>query len=461
VSLLVVTLGLCALCAVVLLAVYRITALVGLVLLASVLSRLSVPLGSVSVRPEHAAILVLAVAVLVQRGPRRIVEAASSPPLVLLAAYVAYSTVISLLMAPQFSRSIVILGWLGLDWILLVSLIASGVPLERLYQQFTRVTIAAAAFAIAMWSSALLGVTTFGASSDTASKVPAAYGLSYEPNLLASFLALAVIVILARPPGLPKGPYRLALTLALVALPMTQTRAAVVALVLGVVVLGLGHSPAVTRRSRLILVTAGATGALLFASNSAVLSARIFAKFGALLDFSEGNGAYRVGLTRLAFDDLGSGSGLIFGLGTNSFPQRHLDPSRPGLDMPAYLSSLPVQVVYDTGLVGLLLVAMLTVSLARRRNFSVNSSAVLITYLVASTSTSMLWFSTTWILAAMAMTSATPVMPAAISRRADTEPSDAPQTPASPRPSSLRATREINGATHPPSAPPSRTSSTL
>ena len=89
---------------------------------------------------------------------------------------------------------------------------------------------------------------------------------------------------------------------------------------------------------------------------------------------------------------------MITGLGTNSFGQRHLEPTLPSKPTPAYLANLPLSVLYDSGIVGFLLLAgVLVTSLPRGRRSRARALGLFAVFLVASLATSSLWFATTWI----------------------------------------------------------------
>jgi len=96
-----------------------------------------------------------------------------------------------------------------------------------------------------------------------------------------------------------------------------------------------------------------------------------------------------------------SGARWIVGNGVNTFGQRHDDPTQPGV--PGYISSLPVQVLYDTGIAGVgLLVAFLVLVYRRipvhRRSLAI---PVAVAIGITSTFTSTLWFTTTWLMLAL------------------------------------------------------------
>jgi hypothetical protein len=121
----------------------------------------------------------------------------------------------------------------------------------------------------------------------------------------------------------------------------------------------------------------------------------------------------------MALEDM-HGIHWIVGNGINTFGQRHEDPTQKGV--PGYISSLPIQLLYDTGLVGVGLFLVFVVSLYRRVPRARLSLAVPVGVSVSITMsfTSTLWFSTTWIIAAILVRAFAPLAlsdPAAPLRR--------------------------------------------
>lgn len=104
-----------------------------------------------------------------------------------------------------------------------------------------------------------------------------------------------------------------------------------------------------------------------------------------------------------ALNDLRRDPGnLIFGSGPNSFGQRHADTDYGTRGGRGYIPILPLQILYDGGLVGIALLALAVWSLRPlRRSNPGRAVGLLAIYLLASTLTSPFWFGTTWILIAL------------------------------------------------------------
>jgi hypothetical protein len=186
-----------------------------------------------------------------------------------------------------------------------------------------------------------------------------------------------------------------------VAVLVALTRGAVLGLLLGLLVWTVMSRGAALRR----LVAWLALGGMLVAGLSVVSPATLHPieeKLRLLVDTSSGTGRNRVNQWGTAIDDI-HGLSWSVGLGLNSFGQRHLDPTLPDRPTPGYLGSLPLQVVYDTGLIGALLLAGAFVSVwPRSREGRRRALGLVVVVLVSTTATSTLWFGSTWALVALA-----------------------------------------------------------
>lgn len=120
-------------------------------------------------------------------------------------------------------------------------------------------------------------------------------------------------------------------------------------------------------------------------------------------DFSVEGGTvgFRMKIVEMALDDL-HGANLWFGNGTNTFGLTHIQPDTPG-NVSGHIIILPVQVLYDGGIVGLgLLIALFVIAFvytpAPRKPVA---AGVLAAFLVSATMTSFLWFAITWLMFAV------------------------------------------------------------
>jgi hypothetical protein len=401
-----------AVAVVVALAFLPLRAAVTIVVLAAFASRLTLDIGGFAVRPEHAATLLLTL-VLVRRGRlRHLLMHLAAPPTVFLVAYTAYAGVATAAFAPSFMRSASILAWLALDCLLLGALLCARPSHRQVYDCVAWATLATSVLAIAAWLSATATGSGFGVQRGLDNPAPAAFGLSLEANLFAGLLVLSSIALLSGPKGPRSRLHFVAAVAALAALPTTQTRAAVLAFGAAALLIAVRARGPLRRAFLRTLGISSAVGAGLIAAG--VVDARpLLAKFANVLDFADGNGAYRVQIARLALGDMDSWSAVVFGLGTNTFGQRHFDPSRPGQEEEAYLGTLPLQIFYDTGLIGVALITLLVVCLARRARGSAAAWPVLLAYFILSSATSALWLGYTWVFVALAATHAATARPRA------------------------------------------------
>lgn len=120
-------------------------------------------------------------------------------------------------------------------------------------------------------------------------------------------------------------------------------------------------------------------------------------------DFSVEGGTvgFRMKVIEMALDDL-HGVNLWFGNGTNTFGLTHIQPDTPG-NVSGHIIILPVQVLYDGGIVGLgLLIALFVTAFActpaPRKPVA---AGLLAAFLVSATMTSFFWFAITWLMFAV------------------------------------------------------------
>ncbi len=384
------------------LAFLRLPLIVTGLVLSAFATRFSIDVVGLHVRPEHLATLILLLAILIRGRGGDFLRQGFRAPSVYLLLYVVYSTAISVLFSGSLSRSATILSWLFLDWVLFTSLLAASPSRRVIYNAIAWGSGLAATLASVQWVLATTTGQLFGVQRNLSESAPAAFGLSFEANILGGVLVLSALALFSAPSQYVTRWHSFAGVLALAALPVTQTRAAVLGMGVGLIVLLLSsRSRSTKRRVRRTIAVASAIAAGLLIGGWQTWML-LLEKFLSILDFSSGNGAYRLVIQRLAFSDLHDATSWAFGLGTNSFSQRHLDPSRPGLDVEAYLGNLPLQLVYDTGIIGLCLVLLLAFALLHSSRFSGSSLALMASFVVVASATSPLWFATTWIFAALA-----------------------------------------------------------
>lgn len=416
-----------------------------LVVVAAFLSRFTISAGSLDVRPEHLATVLLGGWLVASRFDllRTVVR---DPVVLLLVAFIMWAAVITFVVAPDIRDSAPILGWLVLDLVLFASLVALQPHLFIVRAALAWIIPTVAVLGVSAWTSAQLFTTSWGVQRDPVHDVNAAYATLHEANIFGAVLAVwAVFIIGSR----TMSPLRtLAFVFVMTAgVLASETRAAVLGLALGclaLIVISVWQRPRVAFRAKMsgpalaiaLLVAFYAITAILGVlseSNSPESVAKPTATptgsraagdptsssgtptsiasrpqteesqdslAGKLHDFSpsSGNVAYRRLVADIAFKDM-TGWRLLLGNGVDTFGQRHDDPTHAGVS--GYLSSLPLQVVYDTGVVGAAILLGFTIVLLRtvRRAGLPVVLGSLTAFAVTATFTSTLWFSTTWLLA--------------------------------------------------------------
>jgi len=359
------------------------------------------PIGGFTVRPEQLCTVALVVAVAASPIRDRLFREAAKLPAMLFAAFVGWNVLVSVFFAPLFARSLSILGWLLLDYFLFICI--SGLPELRrvILRTGFIVTAVSAVLAILTYLTWLATGRHLGM---VPSEVPGEYSvrlLALEPNILAALFILwgLLALFVARRATRFRVPLRLTAFLAFAASFVTDTRAATLALIAGLL-LYVVTMPALHRVAAAVWAFLAAAVVFTF-SFPALSGVDRFLADSSLVDFGTGTGSYRVDTWRIALDDLDLGAWL-FGLGTNSFGQRHLERTLQD-GTPGYLGNLPLQVLYDSGIVGVLLLAGVVAAIlvrVNRRRLDL-AAALLVAFLITATATSSLWFSFVWIFASL------------------------------------------------------------
>lgn len=367
-----------------------------LVALAPFLSRFEVSIAGVTIRPEMVVGLACWAAVALGANRGRRLRRSQVLIAVLLTLWVALQLVISYFQSPQFFASARVITWLCLSFGIAVWLWNSPIRTHRVMKASAWLALVYSVAAVALWGSSFLGYTGFGLQPDPAYGGYAAYVTVLEANILAGLVVLVTLLVFT-PAGREVSDalrYTL-LTLAPVVALATHTRTALIALAIGVLLLSIRYAEESTLVNRIYV------GALAIASSVVLtvsdLSYGGLQKFTELINFETGTGGYRRITWELALNDLSANSAWVTGLGTNSFEQRHIDFSRPQLMEPLYLSNIFMQVIYDSGVLGVIILSLLAV-VAIRASRSFSFVAVVAGYLVLAAATSVFWLAQTWII---------------------------------------------------------------
>lgn len=375
--------------------------LIGLLVGATFVTRLRFDVAGSGFRLEHFVLFCCVVALLFAGRQAALLEAARDRTSVLVGAFVAWNAAVSILNSPQPGESLLIVGWLALDWLMLAVLVSSTHDPRALARQGVMWAGAASVTAVTLWVVATAtGRVTFGVQRETLTGSLAAYGLSHEANILASTLAVWVFVALTASGWLSTRARFLVAALGMAGMAVSLTRAASVGLLAGLAVWGVVSGR--TGRRVAVRTTAAAAAAVVAVVLVAPgVAAPLRTKAGELVNFDTGTGKGRLDSWGSAVGDL-DGAVWLVGLGTNSYGQRHLDPTRPDEPIPGYLGNLPLQVLYDSGLVGVVLLggALVTV-VPRQRARAARALGLVTLYVVCAVATSPVWFGTTWVILAI------------------------------------------------------------
>jgi O-antigen ligase len=375
--------------------------LVLILIVTTFVTRFRIVVGGFHFMPEHVVLLIALTSLAMSMRLDRVWAVLRSPTVLLLGLFIAWGGAVSFLRAPERTSSLAIVGWLALDWLILVLVMAAIEDSSKIERVGAAAAVGAAAVAIVLWALSSAGLIAFGTQHEPFTGAQAAYGLSFEANILASTMAIWLFLILT---GTRSTRFRvLALGLLGTALVLSLTRAAIIGLLLGLVVWAVLEGKVARQRVFRSLAAAAVAIAVLSVLAPSV-TAPFTKKIAAATDFGSGTGQLRVQSWSTALGDIHSSGDALLGLGMNTFGQRHLDPTVPELDRGYYLGNLPLEIFYDTGLVGVLLVlAALATMRPLRREHPGRAIGLIVIYLICSITTSAFWFGSTWLLIAMAL----------------------------------------------------------
>lgn len=364
------------------------------------LSRFSFSVGGLNLRAEMAVGAISGAALLLKRSKK--LDRNASTAIGLASAWVVWLFLVSLLTSPNISASVVIIAWLVFDLMAVAYVISFVTKLSPAIYTGIALAFTYSLLAIGVWIAATIGSSQFLVQLDPTYGGYAAYVTVFEANILAALVVLWSVVALSDrlSSGVPIY-FRVGLILMtpLVAV-VTHTRIAfvVAAIVLVTAVLKL-------KKARWVVVVWSISLLLLLFQLD--LEGLSLSKFTSPFSLDDGTGRYRSRTWAQAFTDLGSnGSAWWTGLGANSFGQRHLDPSLPGSGARWYLGNLPLQLLYDGGLVAVIILAILGGHLIRVRTTTLGFVFVC-SYLILAISTSTLWLMQSWIFIAILLVSST------------------------------------------------------
>jgi len=375
--------------------------LVTALIILSAMTYFRLPVGNLNLRLDTALVPACVLSCAVHGHLSAFIRQFRRREIQLLAVYLVLNYAASVAFSENRAASLTICIWLTLN-LLIVALALTVFEDDKqgLYRRMYMAASIVVATGVGGWVLAALTGNTIGASLDAGQGLRAR-GISFEPNILAGVAAMWTLILLTQQRHLRKGEW-LFVALAVAAIPLSTTRAAFVALAAGLCVFALRMGARVTRLIPVTLAGGLALAVVRVATPGAFAS--ITTKF-ADLSFTNQTSSYRLDSWRLAVQQM-SGTDWLTGKGTNSFGQRNFDPTHPGEHLPYYLGNLPLATVYDVGLVGIAVLFVVAVILARRKgpdSHGARRAAVLVTFVLLSVGTSPFFFSTYWLFIAIAL----------------------------------------------------------
>lgn len=354
------------------------------------ISRFSVEIFGLNIRFESIVGLVSFIFLIHGLFQKRLIFKTIQLPATILLVWLLLQVIISAYKSPDFTSSLNLVVWIFLNLMSLIWLVLFSNFAEVLKFGF-RIAAFMVVLGISFYILWLATGLQVGMQVDPTYGGVALYVSVFEANIYAGLIAIWSLIAMTQH-GVYAGniTHRIILWVTPIALVLAQTRTALVAWLIGVIL--------INRKSISLLVISTYSFLLLLLINVLVdLTSKIpigFQKFKFLFNFSEGNGLYRQNARKTALGDLNSPADWLTGLGFNSFGHRHLDPTLHGV--PWYLGDVTLQVIYGGGLMSFGLIAFLTFKVF----FSLKSFNVFVLFLswyTLGTSTSTLWLIQTWI----------------------------------------------------------------
>jgi O-antigen ligase/polysaccharide polymerase Wzy-like membrane protein len=350
--------------------------LFALLAFAAQVNRIRIDVGGLGLQVGHLFVIALAARTVLtrRRGERR---ARWGPTELALIGFIGLQFVASYLNARNKTQSLATAGLLALGATAYLVITRGVITRERLIlaarAAMWSALIGSAGGVLALAAHFLLG-TSLGIQFDPSRHSPLVpRGFSFEHDILGSFSGSAAIAffVLSREsnPVMSRRLCLLGFTLSAASWVVAQARAAWVAVVVVFLLVQILRRP---RRQRsaaleragtvLILVAVAAVGVSWGASrifspgNSSLVAVGLQHRTGNLLNVQSGSGAARVNEFQTALSDLHRSP--LIGLGTNSYGQRHSSQIGPRVTKSAYLGNLYARSLYDSGVIGLLLLVV-------------------------------------------------------------------------------------------------------
>lgn len=334
--------------------------------LAAIANVYRIDVASVTFQPAHLVLIPLALRVFL------VTSTIERPrwhwPETVIVAFIAIQGVSSLLFSPDRLRSVLVAGLLALGVLAYLTTYFGLATRNRLLWAARVVLVASvvnSGIALLALAAHYLVGTSWGVSTGGVG-APAA-GLAHEYNIQGSMSAAAAIGFLLllrdRNPLFSRWLTIAGFSVCLAALVASLTRGAWIAFAVALLASLIFRRRRVVGHSRLaalgVMSLAVGLGALAVISVATVPSDgtspnALFARGTNLVNVGTGSGQNRVSEWQIALDEWPRSP--VVGLGTNTYGQRHAAPKKtPQNAKGAYLGNLYIRTLYDSGLIGLLL----------------------------------------------------------------------------------------------------------
>jgi len=405
-----------------------------LLLVSAMFNRYDVFVGGVHLRPDQIVILpvLLGIAPLLatellwrlsQPDKRLRVPALSLVVFGGFVLYISINLLSSYLFAPQFWESFQIVAWFVLSFLAFaITYFVIGryvSPREAFFAVLVSGFISGAIGVVLFLLFKLTGSTAGVQPPDIATDpIYKATGTFLEANLFGSFQAFTVVAgsaLLSSGKRMKRPAFVLLIlgtAVSTIALALSLTRAAWLGAICGLLLLALFQLR--SGRSFALLLRFGTIGLVSLAALAPTgLLGSVVNRFRDIgVSESSGTLAFRLERFKLALQEWPSSP--ILGLGTNSYGQRHWDPTQDYA--PDYLPNLVLATLYDTGILGLLVLIVVFVALlgalisATFRHHTSWQGVLALAMLCGSAvlfvsyqATNGFWFSYVWIILAVAL----------------------------------------------------------
>jgi hypothetical protein len=387
-----------------------------LLVIAAVLSRFVIPLPWGNLKIEQLVFLIVLLGLALKFLPNknaslRSIKIDQIGTIAIL--WILANVLSSLLYSPDKTASLRICLWLGFSvgiYLLTKNIVGKKISIEKAVKAILIVGVLEAVFGLAVYLSFLLGNDMGGVQIDPVMSIPKVYGTIWEANIFGVFLVSIALIIFNLLLSKEYAKFKVWLWggffLSFLGVIASFTRSAWMILVTFLFISLLTSIKVFLKRPSLLVFLVIFVSIFAIFLNTSFLGTSTIEDLGGAYFSDYSTVTFRLIRVGLAFDEWKTSP--LLGLGTNSFGQRHYDPSQE--NAPDYLGMLFGQNLHDTGLVGLGLVLALIFFQVRKGfkflrlsadpKYKTPMKALLIGFLALVTayqSTSAFWFGFNWI----------------------------------------------------------------